>query len=655
MAKLLQIKTNVSKFQNYLPYLVKYLTEACQMFKAGQVAVCYEAWKEISNDGMILSYVLGTKIELTEEPLQNRLPAQLFTEKEHVIIENEILKLLKKGVIREAPNTTGQILSNIFLRPKKDGTYRLILNLKHFNHSVSHHHFKMDSLHTIMKLMTRNCYMASIDLKDAYYSVPVNVEHRKFLRFCWKKQVYEFTCLPNGLSCAPRIFTKLLKPPLSRLHQQGHISMAYLDDIYLQGQNFQECLVNVVDTIVLLSRLGFVIHPEKSCFIPSRSLTILGFVINSENMTIQLTNEKASALLHDCNALLNAKSSTIREVARVIGKIISTFPGVMHGALYYRSLERDKTLYLSKAKGNFEALMHLSEEAKHELFWWTQNITESYNVITHATPSHVITTDASKKGWGAEHNGTSSGGLWTPSECAQSINYLELLAILFGLQCFAKTKSDTHIRVMSDNTTAVHVLNNMGTSHSELLNTLNKEIWEWCIQRNVWISAAHIPGKQNLIADFESRRNAKESEWKLNEEVLRKALRELQYCPDIDLFASRINYQFDNYVSYRPDPKALAIDAFTLDWSGLKFYAFPPFSVIPAVLSKIYHERALGVCVLPDWPTQPWYAQALQMTKQPPLHLKASKTLLNLPSHPEETHPIWHKLSLIVCLLSGKD
>ena len=100
-----------------------------------------------------------------------------------------------------------QIVSGIFLLPKKEGIFRLILNLKRFNEFVTHHHFKMDSLQTIIKLVTPDCFMASIDMKDAYYSIPVESEDRKYLCFKWEDQFYEFTCLPNGLSCAPRQFT----------------------------------------------------------------------------------------------------------------------------------------------------------------------------------------------------------------------------------------------------------------------------------------------------------------------------------------------------------------------------------------------------------------------------------------------------------------
>ena len=123
--------------------------------------------------------------------------------------------------------------------------------------------------------------------------------------------------------------------------------------------------------------------------------------------------------------------------------------------------------------------------------------------------------------------------------------------------------------------------------------------------------------------------------------------------PEIDLFASRINNQFTKYVSYKPDPSALAIDAFTLDWSKLMFYASPPFSVIPAVLSKIVADKAMGDCILPDWPTQGWYLKAIQMLGKERVILKARRDLLSLPSHPKEIHPLWNKLTLMVCLLSG--
>ena len=111
----------------------------------------------------------------------------------------------------------------------------------------------------------------------------------------------------------------------------------------------------------------------------------------------------------------------------------------------------------------------------------------------------------------------------------------------------------------------------------------------------------------------------------LNTTLFSQSLKTLQFAPDIDLFASRLNKQFPNYVAYRPDPESIAINAFTINWAKLKFYAFPPFSVIAAVLKKIQEDKVTGVCVLPNWPTQPWFPKAMKMTVQAPVVLEASK------------------------------
>ena len=124
----------------------------------------------------------------------------------------------------------------------------------------------------------------------------------------------------------------------------------------------------------------------------------------------------------------------------------------------------------------------------------------------------------------------------------------------------------------------------MGTSHSAPCNGLEKEIWEWCIDRNIWLSAAHIPGVLNIKADFESRRTNDNMEWMVDRAYLNNGLSQLSLHLNIDLLASRLNDQFPQYVWFKPDPGGVAVDAFSLNLRYLKFYAFPPFSVINAFL-----------------------------------------------------------------------
>lgn len=90
-----------------------------------------------------------------------------------------------------------EYISKTFLMPKKDGTYTLLFNVKELNEHVHYLHFKMDTFKSALKLVSQDCWFASVDLKDAYYSVPLHEDHRKFLRLEWNSVCYEFFVLTH--------------------------------------------------------------------------------------------------------------------------------------------------------------------------------------------------------------------------------------------------------------------------------------------------------------------------------------------------------------------------------------------------------------------------------------------------------------------------
>ena len=162
-----------------------------------------------------------------------KLPGEnLFSCNDKILINSEINNLLAKRVIVPSISESGQFISLIFLTSKKDGSFRMILNLKLFNEHVTYHHFKMHTLQPAISMMKPHCYMASVDLKDAYYSVLISPDHQKYLKFLWQGRLYTFVYFPNGLVCCFRMFTKLLKPVYASLRQQGHESSGYIDDSY---------------------------------------------------------------------------------------------------------------------------------------------------------------------------------------------------------------------------------------------------------------------------------------------------------------------------------------------------------------------------------------------------------------------------------------
>ena len=579
-----------------------------------------------------------------------------MTTEEISVIEGEIDKLYQKRVIEQSYHEHGQYISPIFIRPKKDGGYRMILDLSDLNKNTEYHHFKMDTFQKTVQLITEGCFMASIDLRDAYYSVPIAVEHRKYLKFSFEGKLWQFRALPNGLSTGPRLFTKLLKPPFAYLRAQGHNVLGYIDDTIIIANSKEAALKAISETSDLLTQLGFIIHQEKSQFSPVQQLQYLGFIINSKDMTVTLPSDKKATIIDMCTELYNEQTPTIRQVAKVIGKLVAAFPAVEFGPLYYRTLERDKSLALKQNNGHFDRHMRLSDQAKQELIWWIHHIGNSLKNINQRKPDLELQTDASGIGWGATNLLTHTGGKWKQGEELKTnennINYLELVASFYGLKSFCTNMRNVHVRLRLDNTTAVAYINHMGGSKSSRCNGLAKQMWEWCNQRHIWISAAHLPGKQNTIADFQSRKFNDQTEWMLNKNMF-KQLIQIMGVPKVDLFASRLNNQLPNYVSWLPDPGAIAVDAFSLDWGPLEFYAFPPFCLIGRCLQKVNHEKAEGLLIAPNWPTQPWYPLLMSMSIQEPVLIHKHPYLLTQPVS-QELHPLHDRLDLLCCRISGQ-
>ena len=622
-------------------------------FVAGNIKYHVDNWKKLTDDKHILETVTGCKIDLTQTPYQSHIPnTPKFSEEEMTVIDKELENMLNKQVIKLTEHEEGEFISGIFLRPKKEaGKFRLILNLKPFNKFVHAEHFKMDTITTCIELMSQNCYMASIDLRDAYYSIPIDKSDQKYLKFFWRGKLYGYTCLPMGLACAPRKFVKLLKPVFAYLHSRGHISSGYLDDTYIQGDSFQSCLDNVTETIELLTSLGFFVHREKSVTTPCMKLEHLGFILNSEEMTVSLTEQKFKKMVEKIDNLTGKQTYTIREVASVVGSMVSYGPGVQFGPLYHKQLEIDKSVALKKNMGDFDRNMKLSQLSVNHLEWWKGNALNNPVHIFHGEPEAMLCTDASMSGWGAKLGQNECAGRWTIEERESHINELELKAILFGLQSLCNKLNDKHILIKCDNTTAVAYVNNMGGCRSIKCNIIARQIWDWAISKNIWLSITHIEGRLNVDPDTLSRIFDDRTEWMLNPILFRQI--DNMYKPDRDLFASRINRQLNNYISWQPDPQATAVDAFSVNWYNKLNYIFPPFSMMSKVLRKLEEDRAEAIVIAPIWMTQCWFAKLLQMLIEPPRMVPRGKKQLILPFDSKQIHPLWRKMRLCVCRLSG--
>lgn len=395
--------------------------------------------------------IRGYKIPLLKPVFQVQEPCNTkFSEFEKLNLSLEIEKLQRIGAVLPCNDISGQFISKIFLVPKADNKFRFILNLKSLNKIVDTRHFKMEDYRTATRLLSPSCYMASIDLKDAYFLVGIHETSKKYLRFKFELQTFEFQCLPFGISSAPYIFTKLLKPVVTFLRNKGLFIVNYLDDFLCLGNTYDDCLSCVSETLKLLTFLGFVVNDEKSKLVPSQCRKFLGFEFDSVDMTLSLPIEKRIKISDFVRDISKKKYIKIREFAKFLGVLTSACPAIPYGWIYTKVFERAKFLALRESNENYDCRMVLGNNLEKDFSWWKQHIMIIKNPIRSGQYTLEIFTDASLSGWGVMCNGERSNGFWDAAESQCHINLLELKAAFIGLRCFARSMLDSEILLRID-------------------------------------------------------------------------------------------------------------------------------------------------------------------------------------------------------------
>jgi len=571
------------------------------------------------------------------------MPHQIQTAAENaILITAEVAELLSKGAIVETQLCPDSYVSQIFLVEKKDGGQRPVINLKGLNQFVKQEHFKMEGLHLLPDLLQPGDWMAKLDLKDAYLQVPIHPDHQPLLTFLWEEKCYKFTCLPFGLSSAPRVFTKLMRPVVGFLRQVGCRLIIYLDDLLIVHQDKVQ-LQQIIPLICqLFGCLGLMVNHKKSVLVPTQKLEFLGFQVHSQSMTLTIPQEKMRKIQQDVRRLVAKTSVSVREVAQFVGKAVATMRALPTAPLHYRALQflmnsvHPEAQVQEGATSKFNTVVQLDLMSKADLSWWISiDRTSLSTPVALPAPSVMIESDASNKGWGAVLNGqTRTGGTWSVQEQEHHINYLELLAAFLALQAFGKTWENTVVLCRLDNVTAVTYINQKGGTASHSLCQLAITIWNWCIAKGISLTVEHLPGHLNTIADQESRSTQDRCDWMLNPDILQR-LHQTMGPLEVDLFATRLTRQLPHFYSWRPDPEATATDAFMQDWSQQRGYANPPWCLIHRCLSKVKQQLARVVLITPFWKTQSWFPVVLELLEDYPLLLPTLSDLVVMPTGQE--------------------
>ena len=308
----------------------------------GRLRFFHKNWNMITSDPYILEIVQGYKLDLVEIPFQAFAPKPLLFSKS----ETELLGQRNSRFARQKRHSSGAthprtVYQYRVCRAKKGWRNKACnKSIKEVNQFLNYHHFKMEGTHLLRDLLQPNDWMGKIDLKDAYFVIPIWENHQKFLRFLWKDSLMEFACLPFGLASAPRIFTKLMKPVVALLRRSGIRLIIYLDDILFINQTPTGLQRDMSAAIHLLENLGFVINLTKSQLKPTQTLEFLGFIVDTKNMTLVLPQGKVTAIEDLCSQMLSQTELTVRDIARLIGKITASIQAIFPAPLHYRQLQR---------------------------------------------------------------------------------------------------------------------------------------------------------------------------------------------------------------------------------------------------------------------------------------------------------------------------
>ena len=506
-------------------------------------------------------------------------------------------------------------------------------------------------------ILKQDWFMAKIDLKDAYLTIPVAAVHHPLLSFqVLAGEWIQFQSLPFGLCTAPFVFSKVTKPLVQFLRQLGIYITIYLDDLLIASPGKPQLLEDLSTVFWLFTALGFLINLPKSITEPTQSIEFLGFVIDSAQMTVTLPPHKVESIQKEASQILTLETVQIKTLAHLIGTLVATKPAIPLAPLHFHSLQDLKVQTLRCHKASYHTTVHLSQEAQRDLQWWaTQLPTHCSNSIVKTEASVVIESDVSKSGWGAICQGVSTGGKWTAGKAASHINYLELTAAFLALQSFTKDLNNVGVLIRMDNRTAIAQINKMGGPTLSPLCCLALEIWEWCQARNITPHAEYLPGVDNVSADWESRHHMDSSDWQLLPSVFsvtEQSVGSIQCRPIcqqdqrsvttvLQLEAGPSSHSSGRLLSAMGSRTAISFPTIQFDWES----------------SEQNSVRGSDMCVScsPEWPAQVWYPQLLSMLVINPILLPMTQDLLMSPDQLPHPLVMESRMPLAAWLVSGRD
>lgn len=422
--------------------------------------------------------------------------------------------------------------------PKKEsGKWRVITDCKRpLGSSINcfmsdtFREFCYSSVDSVIAMIEPNMYMSSVDIASAYRSLLVHPTQWKYQGISWPLEGQNTYMLDThicfGLRCAPYLFTQVTNFVKRCMQRRGFEGISvYLDDFIVTGRTFDECLHAQQSLIQLLRTLGFYIAWDK-CSPPGQEITYLGVVLNSKEMSVSLPSSKMCKLQNELQFFCNKKRATKKQVQRLCGILCHCSKVVKGGRTFSHRI-----ISLLRGWPDTTKRIRLSQEFQHDIAWW-KHFAQDFNgknlmIEFNFGQGPSFFTDSCIAGYGfwcqqdwqagyfnsalipISSYADPIHGHWvnvhiTDISASENIAVLELIPIWLGLLRCAKQWRDLHVLCHTDNQSVMFMINK-GCSNNLLCMVLLRDIFWICAKENIHLTARHIRGDLNVLADALSR------------------------------------------------------------------------------------------------------------------------------------------------------
>ena len=186
--------------------------------------------------------------------------------KQSDFLDSHIAELLQSGCIEQCDPDPSGFMNNVFLVEKHEKhTFRMILNLREFNHSIRYTKFQLNQIDSVLKMIQRNDFFGSLDLVQAFAHAYVKKPHQKYFMFQRKGVTYRYITMPQGYKDSPRLFCHLMARILSHLRSLFIDILCYIDDTFLCSCSPYQLQQNLDFTRQFFQHCGLTVNKEKSC------------------------------------------------------------------------------------------------------------------------------------------------------------------------------------------------------------------------------------------------------------------------------------------------------------------------------------------------------------------------------------------------------